>query len=80
MFAYIKLELTDVDSFCSNMNLFKSNIIAIEEDKSIYIKSLISFLTVDLSKEICIKIESSDEKELKHFTEIIERYGGKIVD
>lgn len=80
MIGYLKLELTDVDSFCRNINTFKSSVVAVEGNNTIYIKSLISLLTVDLSKEICVKIDSDDEKELKLFAEIIERYGGRIIE
>ena len=78
MIGYLKLELTEVDSFCGNINHFKSEVNAIEHDKKVYIKSLISLLTLDLSKELCVEINSDDEYELKLFKEIIERYGGRV--
>lgn len=80
MIAYVKLELTDVDSFCGNINHFKSNVVAIEDDRKVYIKSLISLLTLDLSKELCIEIDSDNEYELRLFKEIIGRYGGRVID
>ena len=78
MIGYLKLELTEVDSFCGNINTLKSTVLAFEKDREVYIKSLISLLTLDLSKEICVEINSDDEYELKLFKEIIERYGGRV--
>lgn len=80
MVGFLMLELTDVDSFCRNINALQSNVVAVEGDNLIYIKSLISLLTLDLSSEICVRIDSDDEKELKLFAEIIKRYGGIIID
>ena len=80
MIGLIKLQLTDVDLFCSNINTLKSTVLAIEKDREVYIKSLISLCTLDLSKEITVKIISSDEYELKRFKEIIELFVGKIID
>lgn len=80
MVGFLMLELTDVDSFCRNINALQSNVVAVEGDNLIYIKSLISLLTLDLSSEICVKIDSDNEKELKLFAEIIKRYGGRIID
>ena len=80
MIGLIKLQLTDVDLFCSNINTLKSTVLAIEKDREVYIKSLISLCTLDLGKEITVKIISSDEYELKRFKEIIELFGGKIID
>ena len=77
MTGYLHLELTDVDSFCNNINVFKSNVAAINNGEEVYIKSLISLLTLDFSKEICVRIKSDDDCELKLFREIIERYGGR---
>lgn len=78
MIGYLKLELTEVDSFCRNINYLKSDVIAIKNGEEIYIKSLISLLTLYLGDEICVKIKSSDDYELKLFKEIIKRYGGRI--
>ena len=78
MTGYLYLELTDVDSFCNSINAFKSDVIAIKNGEEVYIKSLISLLTLDFGNEICVKIKSTDDYELKLFKEIIERYGGKI--
>ncbi len=78
MIGLLRLKLTETDSFCSNINTLKSTVLAIEKDREVYIKSLISLLTLDLSKEITVEIISDDEKELKRFKEIIERYGGKV--
>lgn len=80
MTGYLHLELTDVDSFCNNINVFKSNVVAINNGEEVYIKSLISLLTLDFSNEICVKIKYTDDYELKLFKEIIERYGGRIDD
>lgn len=80
MTGYLHLELTDVDSFCNNINVFKSNVVAINNGEEIYIKSLISLLTLDFSKEICVRIKSDDGYELKLFREIIKRYGGRTDD
>ena len=78
MIGYFHIELTDVDSFCNNINILKSDVVAIRNGEEVYIKSLISLLTLDFSNEICVKIKSTDNYELKLFEEIIERYGGRI--
>ena len=80
MTAYVKLGLMDVDSFCNSINVLRAEVVALEEDKKIYIKSLISLLKLDLIKEICMKINSADEKELNLFEKIIKRYGGRVCD
>ena len=78
MIGYLHLELTDVDSFCNNINAFKSDVVANKNGEELYIKSLISLLTLDFSNEICVRIKSTNDYELKLFKEIIERYGGRI--
>ena len=78
MIGYLKLELTEVDHFCRNINTFKSRIYAIEGDRIVYIKSLLSFLTLDLSKELKVVIDSEDKYELDAFMDLILRYGGNI--
>lgn len=80
MIGLLSLRITETDSFCNNINTLKSTVLAIEKDREVYIKSLISLLTLDLSKEITVEIISCDEKELKRFREIIELYGGKIIE
>ena len=80
MIGYLKLDLTEVDSFCNKINVFKSDVVAIKNEEEVYIKSLISLLTLDFGKEICVKIKSDDDYELKLFKEIIKRYGGRIID
>lgn len=80
MIGYLHLELTDVDSFCNNINAFKSDVVANKNGEELYIKSLISLLTLDFSNEICVRIKSTNDYELKLFKEIIERYGGKIIE
>ena len=77
MTGYLHLELTDIDSFCNSINVFKSDVVAIKNGEEVYIKSLISLLTLDFSKEICVLTKSDDDCELKLFREIIERYGGR---
>lgn len=78
MIGYLHIELTDVDSFCNNINIFKSDVVAIRNGEEVYIKSLISLLTLDFGEEICVLIKSDDDYELKLFKEIIKRYGGRI--
>ena len=80
MVGFLKLELTEVDHFCNNVNTFKSSVYAIEDDRTVYIKSLISLLTLDLSKPIKIIIDSEDKYELDAFEDLIFRYGGTIDD
>ena len=80
MTGHLLLELTEVDHFCNWINTFKSLVYAIENNRVVYIKSIISLLTLDLSKPIKIKIESEDKYELDAFKEIILRYGGTIDD
>lgn len=78
MICYLYLNITDVDSFCNNINVFKSDVVAFKNEEEVYIKSLLSLLTLDFSEEICVLIKSDDDYELKLFKEIIERYGGKV--
>lgn len=80
MTGYLYLNITDVDSFCNNINVFKSDVVAFKNEEEVYIKSLLSLLTLDFSEEICVLIKSDDDYELKLFKEIIERYGGRIDD
>ena len=78
MVGYLKLELTEVDSFCSYINTFKSQVYAIENERYVYIKSLISLLTLDFSKPIKIVIESENKHELDAFMDLILRFGGNV--
>ena len=83
MIALLKLNVTEADSFCSKINTLKSTVIAVEADREVYIKSLISLITLftfDYTRELTLKIISDDDYELKRFKEIIEQYGGKIID
>lgn len=83
MIALLKLNVTDTDSFCSKINTLKSTVIAVEADREVYIKSLISLITLftfDYTRELTLKIISDDDYELKRFKEIVEQYGGKIID
>lgn len=83
MLALLKLEVIDVDSFCAKINTLKSTVIAIDENREVYIKSLISFITLfsfSYSRLLTLKIISDDDYELKRFKEIVEQYGGKIID
>ena len=83
MIALLKLNVTDTDSFSSKINTLKSTVIAVEMDREVYIKSLISLITLftfDYTRELTLKIISDDDYELKRFKEIIEQYGGKIID
>ena len=80
MIVYLKLNLSDVDYFCRDVNTIKSQVFAIEENKIINLKSLLSILTLDLNKQLKIKIDSRDEKELKAFKELMRIYGGVVDD
>lgn len=78
MVGYIKLNLSDVDYFCRDVNTFKSNVYALEESKIINLKSLLSILTLDLTKQLEIKIDSEDRNELDAFKELMRIYGGVV--
>lgn len=80
MVGYVKLNLSDVDYFCRDVNTFKSNVYALEESKIINLKSLLSILTLDLTKQLEIKIDSEDRNELDAFKELMRIYGGTIND
>ena len=80
MIGYLKFNLSDVDYFCRDVNTIKSQVFAIEENKIINLKSLLSILTLDLNKQLKIKFDSRDEKELKDFKELMRIYGGVVDD
>lgn len=76
--TYLKLEITDVDFFCKELNTLKSKIVLHTNGSELNAKSLLCLLSADLGKELKIIIYSTDEKELSRFKEIINRYGGTV--
>ncbi len=80
MTGKIKLQLNEVDYFCRNINTLDSYVYTKDSEKTINIKSLLSILTLNLSEEIIVCIDSENKYELDAFKDIITRYGGKIID
>ena len=80
MSGYIKLDITEVDYFCSAINNFSSQIFVIDGSRIVYIKQLSSLLSLALSKEICVQADCILDKDKKLFKEIITRYGGIVHD
>lgn len=80
MIGYLKLYLSDVDYFCRDVNTFKSSIYAIEENKIVNLKSLLSILTLDFksNRQLKIKIDTEDKHELDAFKELMRIYGGVV--
>lgn len=74
MFGYIRLNITDIDSFCKDVNTFKADINAGEGNRIIDPKSLLSIMTLDLLKKIKIEIITDDEYEINRFKELLEKY------
>lgn len=52
MFGYIKLNITDIDSFCRDVNTFKADINAGEGNRLIDPKSLLSIMTLNLLEKL----------------------------
>lgn len=77
MFGYIKLNITDVDSFCRDVNTFKSDINAGEGNRLIDPKSILSIMTLDLLKKIRIEIITDDQYEIDRFKELLSKYKGE---
>lgn len=77
MTGYVKLNISDVDRFCRDVNTFKSDINAGEGNRIIDPKSLLSIMTLDLLKKIRVKIITEDEYELNRFKELLEKYKGE---
>ena len=63
MDGYVKLNITDIDRFCRDVNTFKADINAGEGNRIIDPKSLLSIMTLDLLKKIRVEI-ITDDKEL----------------
>lgn len=80
MDGYIKLDITEVDYFCSAINNISSQVFVIDGSRIVYIKQLSSLLSLDLSKEICVQADCILDKDKKLFKEIITRYGGIVHD
>lgn len=77
MFGYVKLNITDIDKFCRDVNTFKSDINAGEGNRVIDPKSMLSITTLDLSRKIKLIIITDDEYELKRFEELLNKYKGE---
>lgn len=75
MVKYVKLKVSDIDSFCRNMNTLENSDINIGEGNVILdAKSLLSLTTLDFTKDIRVEIITNDENETRLFEEILERY------
>lgn len=75
MVRYVKLKVSDIDSFCRNMNTLENSDINIGEGNVILdAKSLLSLTTLNFTKDIRVEIITNDENETRLFEEILERY------
>lgn len=75
MVKYVKLNITDIDSFCRNMNTLEHSDINVGEGNVILdAKSLLSLTTLNFNKDIRVEIITNDKRDLKLFEEILERY------
>ena len=74
MTGYVKLNITDVDRFCRDVNTFKADINAGEGNRVIDPKSLLSIMTLDLLKKIRVEIITDDKYEIGRFKELLEKY------
>ena len=74
MTGYVKLNITDVDRFCRDVNTFKADINAGEGNRVIDPKSLLSIMTLDLLKKIRVEIITNDKYEIGRFKELLEKY------
>ena len=77
MFGYVKLNITDVDRFCRDVNTFKTDINAGEGSRVIDPKSLLSIMTLNLLKKIKVEINTDDDYEIERFKELLEKYKGE---
>lgn len=77
MFGYIKLNITDIDSFCRDVNTFKADINAGEGNRLIDPKSLLSIMTLNLLEKIRVEIITDNEYELDRFKELLNKYKGE---
>lgn len=77
MFGYVKLNITDVDRFCRDVNTFKADINAGEGNRVIDPKSILSIMTLDLLKKIRVEIITDDEYEIERFKELLNKYKGE---
>ncbi len=77
MDGYVKLNITDIDRFCRDVNTFKADINAGEGNRIIDPKSLLSIMTLDLLKKIRVEIITDDEYEIGRFKELLNKYKGE---
>lgn len=77
MDGYVKLNITDIDRFCRDVNTFKADINAGEGNRIIDPKSLLSIMTLDLLKKIRVEIITDDEYEIERFKELLNKYRGE---
>ncbi len=77
MDGYVKLNITDIDRFCRDVNTFKADINAGEGNRIIDPKSLLSIMTLDLLKKIRVEIITDDEYEIGRFKELLNKYRGE---
>jgi len=77
MDGYVKLNITDIDRFCRDVNTFKADINAGEGNRIIDPKSLLSIMTLDLLKKIRVEIITDDKYEIERFKELLNKYRGE---
>lgn len=77
MTGYVKLNITDIDRFCRDVNTFKSDINAGEGNRVIDPKSLLSIMTLNLLEKIKVEIITDDDYEIGRFKELLEKYKGE---
>lgn len=77
MFGYVKLNITDIDRFCRDVNTFKADINAGEGSRIIDSKSILSIMTLNLLKKIRVEIITDDECEIGRFKELLNKYKGE---
>ena len=77
MVGYVNLKISDIDFFCRDVNTFKSDVNAGEGHRVIDAKSLLSLLTLDLSKPVKIEVITEDKYEIDAFKDLLRRYKGE---
>lgn len=77
MIGYVKLNITDIDRFCRDVNTFKADINAGEGNRIIDPKSLLSIMTLDLFQRVKVEIITDDKYEIERFEELLEKYKGE---
>jgi phosphotransferase system HPr-like phosphotransfer protein len=74
LIGYVRLKMSDVDFFCRDINTFQSDINAGEGNRVVDPKSLLSIMTLDLSKPVKLEIFTDDDYEKERFREVLNKY------